>query len=90
MSDKDAIIRRGQAADRMLKDENVMSALGEIEAELVTAWAQTGPNQADAREDMYRMVKALELFQSKLETWRDNGRVESEKILRHTAVQVET
>ena len=74
--DRETIIRRGVGAERLLGDESVMQALGDIEADLFTDWAATNPVNVDGREAIYRQIKSLELFQSKLETWRDQGKIE--------------
>ncbi len=72
MSDKDTQLRRGYAAKRILDDTEIMTAFGEIEADLVTQWAATNPDKPEDREAIYRQVKALDLFQLQLETWRNN------------------
>lgn len=74
--DTDKIIRRGEAADRLLKDDIVMQALGEIEADLLTGWANTNPTDVDGREGTYRLIKALDLLQFRLENWRAQGLLE--------------
>lgn len=74
--DRDAIIRRGQGAEKLLSDPNVMQAFGDLEAELVTEWASSRPDDSSGREAIWRQVKSLELFQTKLESWRDNGKLE--------------
>ena len=78
--DRDSIIRRGQAAELILKNETAMSALGECEADLFTEWAGTNPNRPEDREAIFRQVKAMELFQAKLEAWAAAGQVERAKI----------
>lgn len=74
--DREPIIRRGKAAEVLLADSNVMQALGELEADLVTEWAGTNPDNTTGREAIWRQVKSLEMFQAKLESWRDNGKLE--------------
>lgn len=81
--DIDAIIRRGVAAERLLSDETVMTALGDIERDLITDWASSRPTDMEGREGIFRLVKALELFQSKLEIWRDTGKLEKAKLQRN-------
>lgn len=75
---KDTILRRGAAAKRILEDQEIMTVFGEIEAELLTDWAATNPLRPEDREAIYRQVKALELFQTKLEQWRDTVIVDNE------------
>ena len=72
MSTTDTTQRRGHAAKRILDDTEIMQAFGEIEAELVTQWAATNPLCPEHREAIFRQVKALELFQQQLETWKNN------------------
>lgn len=78
--DRDAILRRGHGAEKLLSDESVMQALGEIEAELITNWAESNPAHVDHRESIFRQVKALELFQNKLESWRSAATMEKAKM----------
>ncbi len=74
--DRETTLRRGAAAAKILSDESVMLTFGEIEAELFTDWAQTNPTNVDGREAIYRQIKALEMFQTKLERLADNAKIE--------------
>ena len=73
---KDAMIRRGQAADRVLKDETARAAFDAVIEELQSAWMHTHPDDTPAREACYRMVRAVQLVFEKLQTWRANGLME--------------
>ena len=57
---RDEIIRRGSNVARILADADCMSALGEIEADLLTQWANTREIDTLQREAIYRQVKALD------------------------------
>lgn len=81
--DRDAIIRRGRAAEQLLSQDG-LSALGEIETDLITDWANSNPANTEGREAIWRMVKCLELFQQKLETWVADGKLESANAERAT------
>lgn len=75
--DRDAIIRRGIGAEKILTDENVMKAFGDLEAELFTEWSGTNPTDSLGREAIFFQVKAIELFQTKLESWSASGKLET-------------
>lgn len=80
--DRETVLRRGAAAAKILSDESVMLTFGEIEAELFTNWAETNPINVDGREAIYRQIKALELFQTKLESLAANAKVEQSNMER--------
>lgn len=85
MSDKDAIIRLGQAAERLLNDELANLAFDALLDDLKRGWMSTRPDDMASREGCYRMVNAVRLVVQKLETWRDNGLKAAEDIKVHDA-----
>ena len=83
------VVLRGEAAGRLLKDDTAMSALGEVERECFETWAATNPADTDTREFQYRMLKAVELLQDKLETWVQQGdhvRITAEQAKREASI----
>lgn len=73
---KDAVIRRGHAADRVLKDEAARKAFEAVIEDLQAEWLRTRPDDAVTREGCYRMVHAVQLVVAKLESWRASGIME--------------
>jgi hypothetical protein len=73
---KDAVIRRGQAADRLLKDEAARKAFDTVIEDLQAEWLRTRPDDTATREGCYRMVHAVQLVVAKLEAWRASGVME--------------
>jgi hypothetical protein len=73
---RDEIIRRGDAAARVLGDDIAMAALAEIASECTSAWASSNPADAGAREDAYRMQRCAMLIRQKLEAWRGAAQIE--------------
>ena len=81
---REEIIRRGIAAARLLGDETLMKVLAEIEAECMSAWTGSNPQDVAAREDAYRMTRAVGLLRLKLETWRGAAHIERDNMERLT------
>ena len=73
---RDQILRRGDAAARVLDDDIAMAALAEIAAECTLAWANSNPADNAAREDAYRMQRCVMLLRQKLEAWRGAAQIE--------------
>jgi hypothetical protein len=73
---RDAVIRRGMAAARLLGDDTLMTVLAEIEAECMAAWTGSNPADVATREDAYRMTRCVGLLRQKLEAWRGAAQVE--------------
>ena len=78
---KDAVIRRGQAADRLLKDETALAAFEAVIEDLQDEWLRSRPDDTAAREGCYRMVHAVQAVVAKLQAWRANGLMEEGKAL---------
>ena len=75
---KDAVIRRGQAADRLLKDETALHAFEAVIEDLQAEWMRTHPDDTLTRESCYRMVHAVQRVVAKLQTWQANGLMEED------------
>jgi hypothetical protein len=73
---KDAVIRRGQAADRLLKDEVIRKIFDAVVEDLQAEWLRSRPDDTATREGCYRMVHAVQLVVAKLEAWRASGMME--------------
>lgn len=74
--DRDTIIRRGRGAETILGDAYAMQALAEVEADLFTEWSLTGNTDVAAREAIFGQIKALEMFQTRLEAYKDAAKLE--------------
>lgn len=59
---------RGERADRLLSDELYNECFAEVEANLMRRWGATPYKHADERENIWRMVKALEMVKTQLKT----------------------
>jgi hypothetical protein len=75
---REELIRRGEAARRLLNEPLALAALDEIAAECSVAWAASNPTDTTAREDAYRLQRCVALVRQKLETWTANAAVERE------------
>jgi|SRR5215469_4999644 hypothetical protein len=60
-------IARANRARLILEDELVVEALGRMEARCHAAWAHSTSDQAAAREEAYRMLRAVKTFRAELE-----------------------
>ena len=74
---KDDLIRRGNAADRLMKDEAFQAAMDAAKEELLTEWLKTTPEQGPRREEISRAVRALECVASQLERAISSGAMET-------------
>jgi hypothetical protein len=61
---------------RLLMEE-IGTALGEMEAEIMVAWRDSKPDDADTREMAYRDWRALQRLQRKLEAVLKADRLEN-------------
>jgi hypothetical protein len=57
--------------------EEIGTALGEMESEIMTAWRDSKPEDADTREMAYRDWRALQRVQRKLEAVLKADRLEN-------------
>jgi len=64
------MIRRGEMATRLLADPTLAGAFSEIRADAYRLWLETKPSETARREELYRVVQALELVRSKLLAYR--------------------
>lgn len=70
------IMTRGQGAQRLLADQASREAMAALEDDFTEAWANTNPADVAGREDLWRMYRAVGLLRAKLESYRDNAKVE--------------
>jgi len=69
------VIRRGDQASRLLQDPVLAAAFAEIRQDAYRLWLDSKPSEHDRREELYRIVQALELVRSKLRTYRGAAQV---------------
>ena len=69
------VIRRGQAANRLLHDETLAGVFTDLRADTYAKWLITGPREVEKREELYRIIQALELVRGKLISYRGVGQV---------------
>jgi hypothetical protein len=65
--------RRGQAAERILKDEVYREAWASLDAALIANWAVTSPADITNRERYFHQLQGLRAVKTKLETWISDG-----------------
>ena len=68
------VASRAAAAKRLLDDEVLAEALEDIRAEFMQSWRNTADENTDARENVWRMMKALDRITAKLESYVADGR----------------
>ena len=69
------LIRRGEAATRLLSDPVLAAAFAEIREDSYRLWLDSKPSEHERREELYRVVQALELVRGKLRAYRGAGLV---------------
>lgn len=60
------LIARSYAAAALLRDETLQSAFDEVTADLMRDWRQSADDAAVKRENIWRMVKAMDRITNKL------------------------
>ena len=73
MTDKEALIRIGQGADRILNDEVAGAAIQNVVDRLKTNWLNSRPDDVLGREAIWRQVHSIQLLTNELQTMRDAG-----------------
>ena len=63
------LIRRGEIAKALLQDPVLTGAISEIEADAYRMWRATKPSESARREELYRIIGALELVRGKLRAY---------------------
>jgi hypothetical protein len=67
------VIRRGDQASRLLQDPVLAAAFAEIRQDAYRMWLDSKPSEDVRREELYRIVQALELVRGKLRAYRGAG-----------------
>jgi len=70
-----AVRERGRRAEAILQDEVLAAALAAIERRLHREWASSPPGAGEAREQIYRDLRALGALRTELEGMIRDGRV---------------
>lgn len=71
---------RGKKAKALLEDELINSALVDIKDIIYKKIAASAFDEADAREDCYRMLRAAEMFEGMLRRHVNTGLAAEEKL----------
>ena len=66
---------RGDAAERLLKDELLLEAFSTLEQEYTHLWKQTKPSDEAAREKLWLSLRQLELVKAQLQSVVQTGKV---------------
>jgi hypothetical protein len=64
------LIRRGEIATALLQDPVLASAFNEIRTDAYRMWLDSKPSDTVRREELYRIIQALELVRGKLRAYR--------------------
>lgn len=57
----------------ILDDELVQEALGELEKAAIEGWRNSRAEDAERREDAWRMLRTLDVFKDQFERWIAGG-----------------
>jgi len=71
----DDVIRRGDQASRLLQDPVLAGAFAEIRQDAYRMWLDSQPSENVRREELYRIIQALELVRGKLRAYRGAARL---------------
>ena len=75
------LIRRGEAAQRLLSEPLLKEAFETIRQEVVKTWAETPARDAEGREWVWRHYKVIERAEALLRGYIETGRFESAKLI---------
>lgn len=78
--DPQIAIGRGQHAKRILDDPLVKEALEHVEAVCVSDWINTGPGDAERREQAWQMLHSAREFVAKLRDTINTGKIEAHDV----------
>lgn len=73
-------LQRGQRARQILEDPVFQEAVAHAKGRMHRAWEDSPSTAAEAREDAYRQVKALDLVLQSLRTFANEGTVSERKL----------
>lgn len=73
--DNDEKLRRAGRAEGLLRDETFQEALTALRNEAHAMWAQTRPNETEARELVYHHLQAIDGVERKLNVWVSEAKV---------------
>lgn len=74
-------IRRGQRAHLFLEDPIFQEAWGDLEVDLEHAWRESSVKDAEGREHIWRMLRAMRSVRDILNGYVDDGKLAVERIL---------
>ncbi len=78
MSDEE--IRRGNEAERLLKEPLLCEAFEMIEAECIKQWKDAPARDTDGRERIWMMLKLLDKLKAHIVSIADTGKLASAKV----------
>lgn len=65
--------QQGRAADALLKNKTLTKALNEMRSNAVEHIANSGLEQKEHREDMYRLIKSIDSLEKMLKVYITKG-----------------
>lgn len=66
-------ISRADRAKRIVEDELYQESFEVVRKHILKKWQETGPGQAEEREDLYRQLMLLEKLKGTLTYYMQNG-----------------
>ena len=79
MKTKQQIIDDGNAADRLLKDTDLVRFFAEIEKDCWGEFKATGTGDTEGREAIYMKLRGVDLVQRSLRAMVDNATIEKKQ-----------
>lgn len=71
--EKEAVIRRGKRAEKLLGDPTLMEALESLKQDQVAQFMSSSPENEHQRTEAYYMHKAVEKLELKLSSFKSDG-----------------
>lgn len=73
---------RGDAAERLLKDELLNEAFNALKQEYTRLWTETKPSDEAAREKLWMSIRQLEMVKAQLHSVVQTGKVAKDSLAR--------
>lgn len=80
-------VQAGERCARLLESDDFAREIGQYVEDLTRAWLDSGPAEADRREQCYRQVAAISEIMARLQQRVETGKMAQESLARESAAR---
>lgn len=73
-------VDRAARAEALLRDPLIVEAFESLETQFVSAWKESAINDAEARENIYRLLQALDALKGHFRQVLEDGKLAKERL----------